>query len=308
MNKEPDKTPWHQKTWAQLLLIISAVVTGVVTLLAWLKIDLDTVSPILRRVVSSLEPYKIYLGAFFLLLVGVWQRDRLLRWYHQAGQLLRSIYIRTLARILRPVFTESSSTIHYGCRVRFRHFTTGKYLTSLAGLFYTHQGGSTQQIVFGASIPDENSIWILQSPHGSNPDSRLNQDMKFGDVVRIYHEVSGQYLHSHSARSPCSPPPPAADFQREVTVSFQHNAHDNWTIRSLAKLLTGAELRFEHADGGQFLHSHDRLYGVNGRSNSFEVTCCCDDNEDGSWILSNASSGLNGGLITTCLLYTSDAA
>jgi len=135
--------------------------------------------------------------------------------------------------------------------------------------------------------PDENSIWWLEGRHGLDPRERDGHKLTTGQIARIYHPASDQYLHSHPDQSPCSVP---GNVQREVSVSSQNNLQDNWTVTARTTMKMGGHLIFEHSDGNQFLHSHDRVFLVDGRASCLEVTCCGVSNYDNIWLLEPAES------------------
>jgi len=183
-----------------------------------------------------------------------------------------------------------SAKIHYGDPVVFRHFTTGRFLSSLSGqVFSRAQGGSGQQMTFCSVLPDENSIWIFRSDFGRPETDRVGQEIGESDMVRIFHQATSQYLHSHSTPGPSSRSEHPQNQQREVTVATGNNVQDNWLVAQKIPCLLGMKWRFKHSDGHWFLHSHTRELAIAGRSGCSEVTCCSDRNDDDLWFIESAN-------------------
>jgi hypothetical protein len=207
--------------------------------------------------------------------------------YRRRGDLLLG-YRRFLEFLLSPVLgnlvrRKQVRKIHYGDEVLFKHFTTGRFLTSLQGQAYRQQdGGSGQQKTFGAAMPDLNSVWIIAAEHGRDRSERDGREIQLGDAIRVFHKATGQCLHSHGIAAPNSKMAAPGDQQHEVTVAAGNNIQDTWYVAEKHIYLFGAKWKFKHSDGNWFLHSHPFPIDINGRSGSYEVTCCSNHNEIGS--------------------------
>jgi dolichyl-phosphate-mannose--protein O-mannosyl transferase len=179
-------------------------------------------------------------------------------------------------------FAVRTDRIKFGERVYFRHFTTGRYLTSIAGALYDGPSSSGQQMAYGAMVPDENSVWII-GVAGGDFAAQAGNVVKAGHAIRVLHEETNGYLHSHINRSPVSLQ--SGDSQREVTVYFNNDENDHWTVANISE--NTEKWKFRHFDGDFFLHSHNRtaVFTKHWRSDCYEVTACKDKNDDDCWIL-----------------------
>lgn len=275
-----EKPPIHQRAWPVYTgLVLSALsllvaITGPATK-DWL--------PVFRGIGGLLVQYGFYIGG--ALLLGVVYSRRVF-----LGRVLAKIYVATLRFVLKPVLAPrkgwAPQKIHYGDRVTVRHFTTGKFLTSCEGMHYNLLGGgSGQQIVFGASIADDSSVWAIRPPHGQDPFSLHGQEVKEGHPIRIWHEATDGYLHSHGNLSPFSIA--NNDVQREVSVYEENNVQDNWRVSTVREGELVTKWRFKHSDGAVALHSHDRPQPLPSpfRSTCYEVTTCPNPNDDDFWVI-----------------------
>jgi dolichyl-phosphate-mannose--protein O-mannosyl transferase len=294
MSETPPKIPLHERPIIQWIVIISIVGAFVLAFFVWFKIEPATFFSYSRLAADFCYLHRFYFGTAIFIGLAYLLRRPIRRSFVRLGTFLSQFYVKILSFLMRPLVSKwetvlkqeviqtQQAAVHYGQPVVIQHFTTGKYLTSLDGRYYNHPQGSGQQIVFGASLPDENSIWWIEGPHGVPLSRCADGKVTANTFVRIYHLASDQYLHSHPDESPSSSP---GNIQREVSVSSQNNVQDNWKIDSSGNVLTGERLRFEHSERNQFLHSHDRVFLVDGRADSFEVTCFDAHNDDDLWIL-----------------------
>lgn len=101
---------------------------------------------------------------------------------------------------------------------------TGRYLTSQYG--YNYEGGSGQQVVFGGGWePSEDSTFIVIPGHGS--EAERDNDVNFGEVIRLKHVPTRSNLHSHP--DICSP----VTEQQEVTCfgdDENSDENDDWIV------------------------------------------------------------------------------
>lgn len=74
-------------------------------------------------------------------------------------------------------------------------------MTSQGG--YNYEGGSEQQVVFGGSWePSDDSTFIVIP--GLNSEAEEDNDVNFGEVIRLKHVTTRANLHSHDIESPLS--------------------------------------------------------------------------------------------------------
>jgi dolichyl-phosphate-mannose--protein O-mannosyl transferase len=272
------------------------------------KIREQLVAHLPDYVSSYWVPVGQLVAGIILVVLGYRRRDLLTRlcttlWgvFKSVGRILLMTYTHFLRLLLRPVLsqpqlaegTQPRKKLHYGDRVLFRHFTTGRYLTSLQGHNNTGPLSSGQQMTFGAPVPDEHSIWVLCPTSDRKLDDFKGQQINSGDVIRMRHESTHQFLHSHSSPSPSERSDPSIEkrfalnlgFQREVTVSLHNNVQDHWHIDPVSKFEIHAKCRFRHNDGVEYLHSHNRTIDISGRAGCYEVTTCRDRNDDDLWVV-----------------------
>ena len=151
---------------------------------------------------------------------------------------------------------------------------------------------------------DENNNWIIKEPHGEREDSRKNQVVKNGDVIRLQHKETRRNLHSHFY---CPSPVTA---QQEVTAFEKHvgNEEDNWQVQlteytseykdldfgfirlkwrlfKRRPLYRGHKLKLIHVKTNCALHSHANYCHPEYTSGQQEVTCFGDRSCDDFWIL-----------------------
>jgi len=279
MSSDINKPAPSKLRWFEWVLLFCAAISAIFAATGPISASLlqgvpEKFSTGLQSATWFLSEYGWYIAIVLGVSFIVWQRDRII-----------ILYGTVLATLLSPVLQTRKAKIRYGDSVVFKHFTTGHYLTSIDGQNFSHIDGSGQQITFGAASPDENSCWVIRSSHGNDPRAYDGKEIKEDDVIRIYHLTTNLYLHSHSTPSPTSLGAPVSEQQREVTASAHNNIQDNWSISAKELYTFGTKWRFMHSDGAQYLHSHDRPIGIRGRSNTYEITCCKDKNEDDFWIL-----------------------
>ena len=284
------KPPLQDRTWFSVALLTCAALAVLFGATGPISATWFARWPeIIRFATAFLSRFGLYLGLGLVAGLIYARRKTVSRWLSILGSTLRSLYGRFLSFTLAPVLDSRHALIVYGRKCVLRHFTTGKYLTSIAGRNYSHDGSSTQQVVFGTSIPDINSIWVVFQEL-DNPRQRSVGAVVSGDeIIRFQHEATGCYLHSHLNPAPSSSSPAPStlpvDIQKEVCASTQNNPEDNWRVSCQGRFATGVKVRFIHTSSNNYLHSHDILMSVAGRSNCFEVTCCGHHNDDDFWIL-----------------------
>lgn len=294
MNNNGSDNGRRPLSWVDWILLVFGVIgalSGLVTILTFFGVLRGDVGAFVNRTLAflSVSSRVIVLGAvlFLVVLIGYRLRRLLRRGIVRGTALIGVGYGRLIAWVLRPVLPRVAGTVRYSEPIVFQHFTTGVFLTSLDGRYYNPDPGSGQQVVFGAIVPDDNSVWWIEGQHGGALDAFRGRFVEKGAWVRIYHVASDQYLHSHVDRSPASTDD---NVQREVSVSSQNNVQDNWRIEGAGTIPFGTLLRIEHADGNQYLHSHDRECKPSERASSREVTCCPNRNDDDYWIPRRAES------------------
>ena len=126
---------------------------------------------------------------------------------------------------------ECPEILHYGARIVMKPYTDSNfYLHSHPNLY---PKGSSQQQVTGYEFHDENNIWIVRKATSSDPEVKRRkvvktvdgkeveqeefytevqreneadvlESVKHGDIIRLEHEVTGRFLHSHHIEPPSS--------------------------------------------------------------------------------------------------------
>lgn len=96
--------------------------------------------------------------------------------------------------------------IAFGSNITLKNFGYG------GGLLHSHASnypdGSKQQQITGYTFRDTNNNWQLRHPRdvsGAMPDNGAEiQYVKDGDVIRLFHILTGRNLHSHPINAPIS--------------------------------------------------------------------------------------------------------
>ncbi len=150
--------------------------------------------------------------------------------------------------------------LFFGPPVRFGEVITLKHRATGAKLHshrcdYSHPGGSGQQQVTGFNRGNSDDLWKVLGPH---PEPLAYGDGKAvvnGDSVRLRHQTTGRYLHSHGGF--VSP----ATRQQEVTAFGEDGRgddNDNWVVQLRFGDLWRRRswLRLVHSNTRAALHSH----------------------------------------------------
>jgi len=187
-------------------------------------------------------------------------------------------------------FGKSPLEVAYGSRVTLRN---SKYSS---GLLHSHPHnypkGSKQQQITTYLHEDDNNNWIVHRTYetsgSSDPhdpffeqDDYVPQLLKDGDIVRMYHESTKRYLHSHTIPSPLS----AGEFEVSAYGSVEHqDPNDLWIVEvakenykksdgnkdSIRSLYTS--IRLKHKITGCYLKTSSKQLPDWGFSQG-EVTC-----------------------------------
>jgi MIR domain len=195
------------------------------------------------------------------------------------GRITAELDLEVASRATRPAIVK----IKYGDRIRLQHCETDRYLASLPKN-YVHVGSSHQQMVVGRKTADAETVWVIHGPDGEPPDSRLGQEVKHGDLVRLTHEKTARNLHSHASPAPIA----GNQGQREVTAYGDAgigNGDDNWRVDLKGGTLwsSGMRIRLEHSKGW-VLHSHTGKSEPELTNGEQEVTCFPQGDANDFWI------------------------
>lgn len=179
--------------------------------------------------------------------------------------------------------------VAFGSKITVRNARYG------SGLLHSHAsvfpGGSKQQQITLYGHSDENNDWIIhRSYNHTGPESRtpLYTDegyeviaLKDGDHVRLYHNNTGKYLHSHFISAAVT----ATDFEVSAYGGTEYeDPNDIWVVevaketyrgqgrndRTVRSLFT--KLRFKHFVTGCYLRTTGRTLPEWGFKQG-EVTC-----------------------------------
>lgn len=105
--------------------------------------------------------------------------------------------------------------VAYGSTITLRHNEMESYLHSHK---YPYKGGTgNQQVTLYGFTPDLNNDWEIH-PKNNKPDSELKlkfRPVKDGEVIRLYHKVTGKYLMVNDVRPPIS----ERDYAYEVSTN-----------------------------------------------------------------------------------------
>ncbi|MCM3569915.1 MIR domain-containing protein [Neobacillus mesonae] len=157
-----------------------------------------------------------------------------------------------------PVFTTkppaANATVRYGQTIKISHLMTGLTLHSHA-LNYGHSGSSGQQQITCFNGADDNDLWRIKGPHGTQANYRANEVVQHGDIIRLEHVLTKRNLHSHSGH------PSPVTHQQEVTCfgsDGQGDSNDNWRVEvdGGGQWTAQRRLRLVHINTNHSLHSH----------------------------------------------------
>ncbi|WP_121609810.1 MIR domain-containing protein [Mesobacillus foraminis] len=157
-----------------------------------------------------------------------------------------------------PVFTmqppAATDAIRYGQTIKLSHLMTGLTLHSHA-LYYGHSRSSGQQQVTCFRGADDNDLWKVKGPHGTQANHRSNEPVQHGDVIRLEHVLTQLNLHSHSGH------PSPVTGQQEVTCfgsGGQGDSNDNWRVEVEGGGQWNGQrrVRLIHLNTNHALHSH----------------------------------------------------
>jgi hypothetical protein len=127
-----------------------------------------------------------------------------------------------------PVFTTNppaaNAAVRYGQTIKVSHLMTGLTLHSHA-LNYGHEGSSGQQQVTCFRGADDNDLWRIKGPDGTDANYKINEVVQHGDVIRLEHVLTKRNLHSHSGH------PSPVTGQQEVTC-FGSEGQGDLSIRT----------------------------------------------------------------------------
>ena len=145
-----------------------------------------------------------------------------------------------------------------GSSIKLRHDVTGYRL-------HSHEiswgSGSGQQSVTAVnSDSDTNSLWTIYGQLGQCPSST---PVSCGDVIRLKHGRTGNFLHSHNHRSPLSK-------QQEVSCypDGQTDSGDYWVVECVEKTnywMRSDAVVLRHLDTSTYLTTA-RTYVFNDRN------------------------------------------
>jgi dolichyl-phosphate-mannose-protein mannosyltransferase len=184
---------------------------------------------------------------------------------------------------------KSPIDVAYGSRVTLR---SALYA---AGLLHSHPhyspNGSKQQHITTYLHSDDNNNWLIHRSYEASSqglptepfyqlDDYTLHMLKSGDEIRLYHEPTGKYLHSHAILAPISPT------EYEVSAyggtSFQ-DSNDIWIVEVAKDMYKGksepgqvhslySSLRFRHKATGCYLMKSNNVLPSWGFSQG-EVVC-----------------------------------
>ncbi|WP_251032448.1 MIR domain-containing protein [Mesobacillus foraminis] len=116
--------------------------------------------------------------------------------------------------------------VRYSQTIKISHLMTGLTLHSHAH-DYGHSRSSGQQQVTCFRRADDDDLWKVKGPHGTQANHRSNEPVQHGDDIRLEHVLTQRNLHSHSGH------PSPVTGQQEVTCfgsGGQGDSNDNWRV------------------------------------------------------------------------------
>lgn len=137
--------------------------------------------------------------------------------------------------------------ISYYNMIKLKHIGTN-YLLSSAEIPY--QSGSNQQIVRGIQKSTlAETFWTIFPPV-TDTETLQGQPIECGSTIRLYHAVTGKWLHSHKI-------PGHFGAGYEVTAFDGNDSGDNWILECSNTFKVGSMFRLQHADTGFYLSCNE---------------------------------------------------
>lgn len=195
-------------------------------------------------------------------------------WTASSGGPWRGFFVQDYSprtpRVLTGAPAALTQQVTFGRTLKLSHVFTGYTLHSHPAT-YGHPGSSGQQQVtcFGGS--DDNDLWAIAGPDGTDPGYRAGQAVRHGDVVRLRHVLTGRNLHSHSGH------PSPVTRQQEVTAYGENgvgDGNDSWVVEvdGGGTWTAARRVRLVHVATGVALHSHAGASHDRWTSGQQEVT------------------------------------
>ncbi|CAI5756252.1 unnamed protein product [Candida verbasci] len=112
-------------------------------------------------------------------------------------------------------YTPQPLDVLYGSTITLKHLNTERYLHSHK---LTYPGGSNLQQVTLYEFEDDQNEWIVENKSKFNEFKLMNrtQQVKDGDIVRLYHKSTGKYLH---VNKDIRPPISEKEYNHEVNCN-----------------------------------------------------------------------------------------
>ncbi|EIE83554.1 hypothetical protein G6F46_009339 [Rhizopus delemar] len=168
-----------------------------------------------------------------------------------------------------PGIPLEGNIVKYGRFIALKHNMTGRFLTSRSGDCY-ETGSGQQKAVTAAWEPAPETMFIVLPRLGE--ERGPEEDVNFGDLIRLKHVESRANLHSHpDFASPLTE-------QQEVTCfgdDFTTDENDQWVVEQWSfdeaeneefdvedpTWYVGRSFYLRHASTGVTLHSHEETFG-----------------------------------------------
>jgi len=119
-------------------------------------------------------------------------------------------------------YTNLGKPLEYGEKIRLEHVPTRRNLHSHGN--HTSPVTKQQEVTCAGEngICDFNDDWVVERPAGAVGGGYVN----FGETVRLRHNATGAYLHSHNQNFHVQP----GNIQQEVTCFRNNDTNDNWSF------------------------------------------------------------------------------
>ena len=141
-------------------------------------------------------------------------------------------------------------------------------------------GGSGQQSVTGfADQGDTNNYWLVREAHGSPP-CAVGDLIPKNTLIRLFHENTNQWLHSHLHTAPLS-------HEQEVSCYGSEDGGDtgdNWELITANDYWQrDAKIRLKHVDTGKFLNANGNIKYGNPIPGQLEISAVSRRSPDNVW-------------------------
>eukprot|EP00798_Chlamydomonas_sp_ICE-L_P023871 gene23871-9438_t len=168
----------------------------------------------------------------------------------------------TLAIVLATLALARADNLIVTCgsSIKLHHLKTGYRLHSHEVAY--SRGSQQQSVTAYPSGDDSQSYWVAHGPE--NEECTPGEPIKKGAKLRLLHQTTSKWLHSHKFYSPLTNQQELGDnwiAERDAKAEFlSHNTKVRFKHVDI-KAHVFSHVRFKHVDTKAYLFSHDAKFG-----------------------------------------------